>query len=442
VKKWKVVGFTLSVIGMLAFIGSFVWRGVAVPALVRYPTDLDVTPAYEGTVTVFLDPATYAPLATPQEYPLTVERHLEALGDESSKDRVVIRETLTLEAPGLFDTTVQEHQYVMDRRKMVNVDDPRAWAFTPDNPVNRAGTYRLQFPFDADAESYPVYKNEIDRAYTATKAAQPDAASGVLGSSGRIDFEDFTAYAAEEQPTPITEAYREALTPIVQLPDTLTIDQIRPILTQAGIDLDATLAALTPVIEPADLETLLTLAGQPIALSYTDSFRGGDLIEPYTGSIVAVTNVTETVYATPDAEVTTTLQAILDKYPQVPEAATASAAISAGKLSQIPVFTNEYAQTPASIADVWSDIEHQRDQRRLAERTIPWALLIGGIVIDLVGTGLVLTAFRRQRRSTGPSAPPADAAPADQLEVVPARSTTIDDLLAERPDGGPGNLPG
>jgi hypothetical protein len=423
----KVVGFTLSVIGTLAFVGSFVWRGVAVPALVRYPTDLDVTPAYEGTVTVFLDPATYAPLATPQEYPLTVERHLEAIGDESSKDRVVIRETLTLEAPGLFEPTVQEHQYVMDRREMINVDDPRAWAFTPDNPVNRAGTYRLQFPFDAGAESYPVYKNEIGSTYTAIRAGGSAVAWGQIGPSGRIEFDDFTAYSAEAPPQPITDAYRQALTPIVQLPDALTIDQIRPILAQAGIDLDATLAALTPVIDPADLERLLTLAGQPIALGYTDGFMGGDLVEPFTGSIVAVTNVTETVYATPDAEVTTTLQGILDKYPQVPEAAAASAAISAGRLSQIPVFTNDYAQTPASIADVWSDIAHQRDQRRLAERTIPWTLLIGGIVLDLVGTGMVLAAFRRPRREAASAAPVVDAPVVDEpRDSVASRSTPLE----------------
>jgi hypothetical protein len=436
VKKLKVAGFTLSALGVLAFAGSFVWRGVAVPALVRYPTDLDVTPVYEGTVTIFLDPATYAPLATPQEYPLTVERHLDALGDESSKDRVVVHETLTLQAPGLFDSTVQEHQYVMDRRKMVNVDDPRAWAFTPDNPVNRAGTYRLQFPFDADAESYPVYKNEIDRPYTAVKT-DLDGALGFVAMTGRISFDGFAAYAAEEPPEPITEAYREALTPIVRLPDSLTIDQIRPILAQAGIDLDATLAAILPVADPADVEALLGLAAQPVGLTYTDSFTGSDVVEPYTGSIAAVTRVTETVYAVPDPAVTATLQGILDKYPQVPEAAAASAAITAGKLSQIPVFTNDYAQTPASIADVWGDIDHQRDLRRLAVRTIPWALLIGGIAIDFVGSGLVITALRRGRRElSGPGAG-TDAAPSERVPAAPGtppRSTTIDHLVVDRPD--------
>jgi DUF3068 family protein len=425
VKKLKVAGFTLGVIGMLAFIGSFVWRAVAVPALVRYPTDLDVTPEYEGTVAVFLDPATYAPLATPEVYPLTVVRHLEALGDESSKDRVVVHETLTLEAPGLFDSTVQEHQYVMDRRTMVNVDDPRAWAFTPDNPVSRAGTYRLQFPFDADAESYPVYKNEIDGTYTATKVTSVLETWGTPKlDPGDIPFDDLTPYSAEEAPAPITAAYRTALEPIVALPDSLTVEQIAPVLAQAGIDLNGTLAALTPVIDPADLETLLGLAAQPVALSYVDGFEGGDLVEPYTGSIVDVSGVRETVYAVPDPAVTDTLRGVLAKYPDVPEAAGALDAIDDGVLARIPVFTNDYRQTAESVVEVAKEIEHQRDQRRLAERTIPWALLIGGVVLALLGAALVVMALRRQRRSAAPAAPIEDMAPVDVPE--PSRSTPLE----------------
>lgn len=425
--KLKVTGLTLSAVGLLAFGGSFVWRGVAVPALVRYPTDLDVTPEYEGTVTIYLDSTTYAPIEGGRTFPLTVERHLEALGDESSKDRVVIRETLTLEAPGLFDSTVQEHQYVMDRRKMVNVDDPRAWAFTPDNPVNRAGAYRLQFPFDADAESYPVYKNETDSTYTATKVTSALEAWGIPKlDPDDIPFDDLTPYSADEAPAPITAAYRAALEPIVALPDSLTIEQITPILAQAGIDLNGTLAALTPVIDPADLQTLLGLAAQPVALSYVDGFEGGDLVEPYTGSIVDVSGVLETVYAVPDPAVTDTLRNVLAKYPDVPEAAGALDAIDDGELARIAVFTNDYSQTAESVVEVAKDIEHQRDQRRLAERTIPWALLIGGIVIGLVGAGIVIIALRRVRRGTGPTPPIEDGAVADALDngaSVGGRST-------------------
>lgn len=426
-KTLKITGCIVGVIGVLAFAGSFVWRGVAVPALVRYPTDLDVSPRYEGTVTIFLDPVTYEPLAEPQEYPLTVERHIEAVGDESSTDLVVLRETLTLAAPGLFDSTVQEHQYVMDRRDMVNVDDPRAWAFTPDNPVNRAGSFRLQFPFDADAETYPVYKNEIADTYTVVKterSAPADGASGVVGPGGTVPFDDFTAYAAEARPAPITAAYQEALAPIVQLPESLTIDQIRPILARAGIDLDATLAALLPVAEPADVETLLGLASQPVALSYSDTFEGGDLIEPYTGSLVVVTRVVETVSATPDPAVTGQLRDILAGYPAVPEAANAVEVIDSGALDLIPVFTNDFAQTPDSVADIWGEVKDLRDQRRLAERTVPRVLLIGGLVLVVAGAALLVLGVRRGRQRGEDEARPAEDGgepPASAATPTPAQ---------------------
>jgi hypothetical protein len=44
--------------------------------LVKYPTDLDVTPRYDGSFTLFVDPTTAAPLAAPRELPVEIERRL------------------------------------------------------------------------------------------------------------------------------------------------------------------------------------------------------------------------------------------------------------------------------------------------------------------------------------------------------------------------------
>src|SRR5215471_16443913 len=117
-KKW--IGLVVAVIGVLLLVGSFIWRSVAVPALVRFPTDLDVSPAYEGTVTLFIDPQTYLPLAQPKQYPLTVARHIKADSKQSSDDLVVLLETLDIKATGFFEIT-QQNQYVMNRRSIQNV---------------------------------------------------------------------------------------------------------------------------------------------------------------------------------------------------------------------------------------------------------------------------------------------------------------------------------
>jgi hypothetical protein len=62
----RIIGVVLIVVGVLAFAGSFVWRSQAVPRLVKYPTDVDETPMYAGSVTIYLNQKTYAPLAWPR----------------------------------------------------------------------------------------------------------------------------------------------------------------------------------------------------------------------------------------------------------------------------------------------------------------------------------------------------------------------------------------
>jgi len=383
----RLAGIIVAIIGVIAFVGSFIWRAVAVPALVRYPTDLDVTQQLEGTVSLYLDPQTYAPLTTPRQTPLTVSRHIQAQGNESSNDRVVVKETIQLTSPGLFQTQTQENQYVMDRRKMVNLADPRAWAFTPDNVVDRSGAYRLQFPFDTQSITYPVYKNEIGATYDANPANPP------TGTAGGFSTKNF---AASKEPTPITPAYFAALNKIVPLPTELGLDKLQPILAQAGFDINAELPQLLPSLSPDDVQTIAGLAAKPVQLQYFLAFEGNDAVEPYTGSIVDIAEVKETVSAKPIGDSVTTLTALLQKYPNVPAAQRGLAAIAKLNAEPLTVFVNEYHQTDASVAQIAKKVRDLHDQRKLAESTLPNAMLIGGIVLIVVGAGLILWPRRRR----------------------------------------------
>jgi hypothetical protein len=90
--KWLIgVGVGLLVVALL-------WLVFAVPALVRYPLDVDATPIYEGKFTLFVDPDTFAPLDTPRVLPLKVTRHIDALGSQSSFSKVVVSEKIDLDA--------------------------------------------------------------------------------------------------------------------------------------------------------------------------------------------------------------------------------------------------------------------------------------------------------------------------------------------------------
>ena len=385
--KWLTgVGVGLLVIALL-------WLLFAVPALVRYPLDVDATPIYEGKFTLFVDATTFAPLDTPQVLPLKVTRHIDALGSKSSYSKVVVSEKIDFDAGGQFSQK-QDNQYVMDRRSMKNVQSDDAYAFASDNVVDRSPAFRLNFPLDTDANGeYLIYKNETASTYT----AGPDPVEPKL----EVDGLHLVAFAAASKPTPISPAYIALLSQSVPLPKTLTITQLTPLLLQAGIDVPGTLAALGPVITPEDLATLTKLASQPIALQYLDTFSGGDAVEPTTGAIVVVRDVIETVSATAAPEASKPIIDVLTKYPQVPEAKAALEGLNALATNPIPLFRNEFSQTDASIKDIAGQVKDQKDKIDLAKKTVPTVLVVLGVVAGVAGLVLLFVGARRARRSSG-----------------------------------------
>ena len=381
--KWLIgVGVGLLVLALL-------WLVFAVPALVRYPLDIDATPVYEGTFTIFVDPDTFAPLDSPRELPLKVTRHIDSLGSKSSFSKVVVSEKIEFDAGGEF-TQSQDNQYVMDRRSIKNVQSDEAYAFTPGNVVDRSPAYRLNFPLDTDADGeYLIYKNEIGTTYTATAdPVEPE-----------LDVEGLhlIAFAASAGPLPITQAYIDLLSQSVPLPESLTIAQLTPLLLSVGIDVPGTLAALSPVITPEDLATLTSLATQPVALVYLDTFSGGDAVEPETGAIVVVKDVVETVSATASEDALPPILEVLQRYPQVPEAQAALTGLNSLKTNPIPLFRNEFTQTDASIADIAGQVKDQKDKVTLAKKTVPTVLVALGVVAGVAGLVLVFVGSRRRR---------------------------------------------
>ncbi len=231
-------GKWLTGVGVAFLVLALLWLLFGVSAVVRYPLDVDATPRYEGTFTLFVDPDTFAPLETPRTLPLTVTRHIDARGGESGFSEVLVAETIEIDAGGEFVST-QENHYVMNRRSIENVADDRAFAFFPENVVDRSPAFRVNFPLDTDEKEYPIYKNEIGDSYTVA----PDPAE----PTGEIEGIDVINFVASAGPLPITQAYIDFLSASVPLPESLTITQLTPLLASVGIDVPGTLAALGPV---------------------------------------------------------------------------------------------------------------------------------------------------------------------------------------------------
>ncbi len=380
------VAFWSTVVGVVLVVASMVWTAAAIPALVRFPTDLDRTLTYEGVVRVHVDPTTLAPLSEPVDYPLTIERHVQSVASDSSTDRVVVDESLRLVAAGLFDTT-QTNRYVMDRRSMENVADDRAYAFTDANVVDRSPAFRLTFPLSTDAETHTVYKNEIATTYEAT----PIAGSTSVAGLSVIEFE------VDQAPVPISPAYQEALGAVVELPSAVPVATLEPLLAAQGIDLVATQTALLASLSPEDTSALLAILEAPVPIEYVEGFSGADAVEPTTGAIVEVSNVVESVGARPAPEVTAELVEILSHYPNVPLAVETSEKLQALAAEPIAVFENRFSQTEASVVDTAAQVADDRDQIDLVSDTVPGVLLALGIA-GLFGGGLGLLLDRRRRR--------------------------------------------
>jgi hypothetical protein len=324
---------------------------------------------------MFANAETFAPLASPATVPLTIDRRIESIADESGASRVVVRETIRQRAGDLFDTT-QQNQYVMNRRTLLNVADSRAYAFDPGNIVDRSGSYRLQLPFDTPSgATLTLYQNEIGATY-------PFAGTGVVSEVEGLTLHEFAAVAG---PMPIDDAYLAELQKAMPVPVSLTLDQLKPHLAALGIDVDALLAALAPALTPADRETLLSLAGAPIPVEYVLSVQGSAGVDQETGTEVDVHDVVETLAVRPTAVALANLTALLDRYPQVAAASAASEALSKVTAEPIPVAEYRYSQTPASVHDVAAMVKEQRQAIFLAERGIPVGMAIVGLVLFGVG---------------------------------------------------------
>jgi len=386
-RRWPWI--TLIIVGGCLLAAAPTWRNVAVPALVKFPTDVDQNPRYEGTFTLFIDPATAAPLAEPAISTLTVDRHVMGLPAESGSEDVVVEETIAFEVEGLPPAT-QVHQYVMDRRTNLNVADGRAWAFEESNVLDRSGAAWVAMPRDVDSASIvPMFKDEIGATFTASGTTDTEVVEGLR----------LIGFSASDIARPATEAYLRSLDAVVPLPRSLTFDQLKPSLLASGLPVDEAIAALVAVATPEDVTALAAMTAEPIPLEYVISFSGQTFVEPQTGAIVDVAAVTDRISARPRSEAVAPLRAILERYRVEPAIAAVIDGLDTIAAEPLPIFEYRYAQTQDSADEVGRWVADQRDRMNLAERTIPYALAIAGGAAVVVGGLLLLRSIVIDRRN-------------------------------------------
>jgi hypothetical protein len=383
----------LIVIGVILIVAAILWWAIAVNLLVKFPSDVNVTPIYEGDVDVYQDLLTGQLTKQATNFPLSIERHYESVSDEYDSSKAVVIESITqtVEVPLAPQKLVDTSQYVIDRKSIENVDDPRSWAFEPRFPVNRAGSYYLSFPMDLDKDKeYQIFENKVAGTYPMTKQADED----------EQDLEGLKVYLFEGvlEPTKVTEDYLEYSNTKSpgQYPLTLSFDGLKAMIAADGVNIDPYLALLDATLTPEEMARLNEAISKPIELTYKFYTGGKVAIEPKTGSIIRLYDVTEGFMVEPEVNalfenLQTMLPSFAAAHPEQLKDATNQLFAQLAPLMEAEpnkIYEAHYSQTEASIKEAAQDAKDSIGMINWVKVYIPWILLIIGAAV-LVG-GLLM----------------------------------------------------
>lgn len=381
----------LIVIGVILIAAAVLWWAIAVNLLVKFPSDVDVSPVYEGEVSVYQDLETGLPLQEPVSFPLSIERHYQSVEGETDSNRAVVIETITQTVEGPIPEQKDTSQYVIDRKTMENLDDSRSWAFEPGLAVNRAGSYYLNFPFDLDKDKeYQVFENKVAATYPMTKQADED----------EEDLEGLRVYLFQGnlEPTRVTADYLGYLNRISggQYKPTLNFDELKAMLAADGVDVDGYLALLAATLTPEEAARLEEALSRPVELAYKYYNRGKVAIEPKTGSLIRLYEVVEGLTVEPEASslfgaLQTLLPGFASAHPERLKDATNQLMAQLVPLMESEpnrIYEARYTQTDASVKEAVQDAKDSIGMINWVKVYVPWILLIIGAAV-LVG-GLLM----------------------------------------------------
>ncbi|HEY5012165.1 MAG TPA: porin PorA family protein, partial [Acidimicrobiia bacterium] len=373
-RRWGIVGVCAGVVLLLGSMG--VRLGVA-PALVRFPLDLDETAHYAGRGLTYVDAKTLLPLAKPTSVPITVDRHVKVVSGSFS--RAVVDETITIKAGST--TTVEDYQYVMDRRTMQLVDDPREYAFgDPKALMSAAGSYRVNFAMGTKATG--SYRSFIPEA--GVSAPLKLVEDRHFHDDGRVSVIDFSTKLLH----PVAPYYLAHLQAI-GLPMQITTAQLQPQLVAAGVDVNKALADVGSQLTPAERTLVTDTLSRPIPLRYYFIADGIISIEPKTGALIDVHSTQEGVAVKPDLSGAAALNKVLQKYSSIPSVKAAAAGLATlSARGPQPAQMYVYTQTVPSSLHVASKARQQASQMNLIQWRLPAAMVLLGALL-LVG-GLLM----------------------------------------------------
>lgn len=244
------------IIGLIVLALAPIWKWGIGPSLLKVPDTIDVTSVYDGTLTLYIDPAALAPL--PPELtvriPLTITRRDLSQPSKSTGSVAVIQETTKAIGPAGKAFVDTKMYYALGRKTSENVSNSAA-------DFNRTGFYPIM-PIGVKKQTYKLWSDDARRTGDA-KFVKTLQITGLKTPSTPI-YE----FSATGPPVP-------TVTPPLGLPASVSGAQIKSILNN-------------PAFAVVDTEQY--------PITYLKQTTATLWVEPRTGSIVGVPSNTDTYF--------------------------------------------------------------------------------------------------------------------------------------------------
>lgn len=347
----------LLALGAVIFIAGFVVKFVVVPALAKYPDDVDTTRTYVGTVDILnraeLDNPTGEQPLFFNDLPVVSEREVETV--EVDGDKALVRDTARLvAAPGTpiagTRLTGYEDFHTIDRVTMEAIPN-----FTTNNQVQERQGLAIGFPIDTEARNYTGWNGDpavtVTLNYVGEEERQGRTTRAFTASSGPLPIVDPGTLA--EFPESVPRESVPAIAPLLNLPEEI-------------------LGAL-----PA----LLPLLPEELPLEYTYEFEAKYWIDPATGVLI-------------DIEKNDVRKAIVavENFPL--------------ELDPIVVYDLAYTSSEETLEAAVDDAEKYGTQLTLGRTIVPFGSWVVGALLAIVG--LIYVRRGPALRTPKPTAPADD----------------------------------
>jgi hypothetical protein len=269
--------------------------------------------------------------------------------------------------------------YVLDRKNSENVDDDRAYDFVAGNTVKRQGSYYPLLPFDTSKdEIYSIWKGELGESMDAEFVSEEEKEG--------VTVYNFKGSTSVDDKKEVAPAYVE----ILGLPAEVTFDELKPQLAAMGVDVDALIALATQRLSPEDLQALNAVLQKKIPVNYYWAFDVEMSVEPKTGSPVDLYKDVESLHMELDTSGLVEIFTILAKYSSDPALGPALAQLvelqsQLGEAKPTKIFEYSLVQTEETVKSGIEDAKDGAGMINLVKVYIPWALLIVGALILIIG---------------------------------------------------------